>query len=461
MSNNGYYYTQFSGDFTKTPNDIVIGFDFGTSSSKIVIRSPFVGDGRSVAVNFMDLGHKGNKFLLPTRPFFDKNGKLQLGDSLSKPQFPALKMRVLDFPDEKVIGLDSSENEYTNTDLSIGYIAEALRISRKWFIETQAKVYGNAQIRWHFNIGIPSTGQKDDRVISRFRDIAKTAWGVSILQTDVTLQNCKIMYAEVKNGIVPGEITDDRIQAIPEVSAQVIGYCKSTSYRDGLHLLIDVGAGTVDICCFILNAGNHYLLGSSVERLGAFELHKLRIEEIKERISSWMEEFGSEEDPILPMPESPNKYLPVSIDSRFSNEFLQDEKFINNISSEINRVLHYVKKKRDPQSPNWKSGVRTFLTGGGSKVKVYIDSLSTSHEWWSTSGGTNGLKLDELTIPGKLVSDGLPLVDYHRLAVAYGLSHLRDELGEIKPESDIKDLIIMQNNNIGEGDSPGHDNSPG
>lgn len=79
-----------------------------------------------------------------------------------------------------------------------------------------------------------------------------------------------------------GEVTPHpAIEVVPEVAAQAVGYARSTLRDPGLHLLVDVGATTLDICGFILHQAEgrdrYELLTTTVERLGALELHRERL----------------------------------------------------------------------------------------------------------------------------------------------------------------------------------------
>ena len=433
-----YYFTQFKDVKSDEFNDIVIGFDFGTSSSKIIIRSPFILGKIANAIYFEENGHDDNKYLLPTRPFFNEKKILELGSPLSKPQFPALKMRLIDKPN------DIAEDDYTNVDLAVGYIAKALRISRKWFIETQAGVYGDRKIRWHFNLGIPSTGHKDEETFNRFNLIAKAAWNVSVVATDVNLENCKKVFEDMKGGMDLNEIASDRINIIPEVSAQVMGYIQSTVHQDGSHLLIDVGAGTVDICYFTLNLeeDTHSLLLISVQYNGVFELHSARINEMRDRFNKWIEKFGFEEDPIKPIPINALGYFPKTTDNTLTFQMTSDETYQKKTRYQLHFLINEAKKSRDPNSPQWDSGVISFLTGGGRNTSVYNNAVNDVNEWLQTKGNVCGLRMIELPQPPNLNIGDPPIPDYQRLSVAFGLSHTKDELGKIIPEYEIGDLII-------------------
>ena len=57
--------TQFTGRRSGAASaDLVVGLDFGTSCTKVVVRSPFIAGARAVAVRWRDV-RRANAYLLP------------------------------------------------------------------------------------------------------------------------------------------------------------------------------------------------------------------------------------------------------------------------------------------------------------------------------------------------------------------------------------------------------------
>ena len=42
-------------------------------------------------------------------------------------------------------------------------------------------------------------------------------------------------------------------EIIPEIAAGAVGYALSDLRREGLHVMVDIGASTVDVCSFLLH----------------------------------------------------------------------------------------------------------------------------------------------------------------------------------------------------------------
>src|SRR5262249_7217951 len=75
--------------------DLVIGLDFGTAATKVVIRSPFMRQ-RARAISFGEFGHSSSQYLLPTRLRLGRDGHLSLRADVGGEWATDLKIRLLD-----------------------------------------------------------------------------------------------------------------------------------------------------------------------------------------------------------------------------------------------------------------------------------------------------------------------------------------------------------------------------
>ncbi len=138
-------------DFSKE-TEIVIGFDFGTSSSKIVIRD--FGLRTAYAVPFGSLACSGNSYLVPTRIFINDEGDFNL--SPDKYLYENLKINLMDSPKQAVFIATKTAQSITTSDLASAYMALVIRFARAWFLKKTESIYEKTDIQWHINVGIPS-----------------------------------------------------------------------------------------------------------------------------------------------------------------------------------------------------------------------------------------------------------------------------------------------------------------
>jgi len=436
--------TQFPGQGKKESNTIVIGLDFGTSSSKVVLHNRSANV--AFAIPFGSDGHPSNRFLLPTRPYFNRDGKLCLSSINDGIPLRELKSALIGNPSFSYDFVLENELQASPTLLAAAYLGQVIRLARVWFLTKQKAAFGHVSIDWHLNLGIPSTGNHFHSKKNSFRDIAVSAWWLSTQEGDITMELARKALEIVAKTRPWPPLTDihpDNIKVIPEIVAEAIGYVQSPQVNQGLHLLIDIGAGTIDIASFNLysdGGSNQYpILTGEVHWLGAFELHKHRIANVKNRLTRWLDQLGKNEDPVRPIPSSVDSYLPTAdkLDIRIDREM--DSVFYEQCMQAVQATMIYLRKRRDPHSPHWETGIPTFLCGGGSQTTFYEAALQEVSNWWKKNQ-TAGLKTLKLPKPDHLQAQGLAESEYHRLAVAYGLSFPEYDIGGIKPPSEIQDV---------------------
>lgn len=299
------------------------------------------------------------------------------------------------------------------------YIALILKKVFDW--QQKHELYRNEQIRWLFNLGFPSTDFNDANLIQikdNFNQIAQVAWKIA--------QNEKIIFTDCREAFSENT-TSPFVHVFPEIVAQLTGYTKSPQRQNGMHFLIDVGAGTVDIASFEIyqkeGDDKFQFLHRKVERLGTYEFLKQAIPASLQQLDRWIQENGG---PLAPIP----------IDMLNKN----NPNFIQSIFSMLNDTIKQT-RQMDKLSTKWDNGIRLFLCGGGKEIKAYQDAKNKGHQFIQDKYHVQIRNNFQLTAPAAGFLDiKLPeptdlefensKVDYHRLSVAYGLSFHPLNIGE-------------------------------
>ncbi|OPL18831.1 MAG: hypothetical protein AVO35_12830 [Candidatus Aegiribacteria sp. MLS_C] len=235
--------------------------------------------------------------------------------------------------------------------------------------------------------------------------------------------------------------TDDELSCdfaiIPEIVAGAVGYALSDLRRVGLHLMIDIGASTVDMCSFILHqadGGDRYsLLVTDVKLLGTIRLHHERIASIQHYHERRSQDLRDSHDPLMPITDDIEPYI------------LRREEMINEIraaedelKAECMKMMKLIirdAKQRDPNSSVWRTGrLPILLIGGGSQLPFFSSTVEKLDGWLREFDINEGTILMQVTVPESLLSQ---TDDYYRLVVAWGLSHREFDIGEVTPASRI------------------------
>jgi hypothetical protein len=440
------YLTQFPGQGNRNEDcDLVIGFDFGTSTTKVVVQSPYHYDRKSFAVPFSSA--QENSYLLPSYIYVNpKTGATSLEKCDGFKRYPDLKINLLHKP-LKVYQTTETGLEIQYLYLCMAFIAQTLQNIRKFVFNEKYELYRRFNIIWHLNLGIPS-GQFSNKKYKYYKLIAIAAWILSRSKALITLPEAEEVFKRVKALQIENDfgIYLDNINIIPEVTAEIQSYVQSNQRKNGLHFVVDIGAWTMDVAGFVLHEkegeDRYSLLKTKVRRLGSYRCHCARLKEIrkyilqkykeyKEQYLLWESDFMHSTDHIPSLLEG---YL------QFDFHGFQESKtrFYSDCYKTIGSVIGEIRKKRDPNSKFWKEGVPLFTCGGGQHVDLYGNVLNEIDSYYQSDAmNLKGFIFEELPFPDNFeAAEKL----FYRLAVAYGLSFPKQEFGEIWPETKIKNI---------------------
>ncbi len=405
--------------------DLTLGIDFGTSCTKVVI-----GDhgwlGKSYAVP-VGVGNNGlERFLRATQ--------VKAGNTVET----NLKMRLMENPDSEEL-----------RDLVALYLAGTIRDSLKWFSAEKSGRYTGRTEAWSLNLGFAAKKINDGPLACAYRQIANLAAELGPSDHPLSLASVRKLraapaaYSSIR--IIPAS----RIALYPEIAAQLAGYVNSPYRAQGNFILIDVGAGTLDISTAILHGNKDEDIVSfhvcEVEPLGALKLMEARLSAI-EKAAPGSIKRGLEGYQLgtVPIPDSVSELLGgrrgnqacVRAFEEASTAFANDA-----VSLALACASRFRKLQRDAHAnasfDPWPGQLRFFFTGGGSRLAFYSrlfvqgrfeQELSRYTRWKETPEDRRrhrqGLRREPLPAPRDL--QGLPAElasDFDRLSVAHGLAY--------------------------------------
>ena len=203
------------------------------------------------------------------------------------------------------------------------------------------------------------------------------------------------------------------------------GYANSDQRRDGLFMLIDVGASTLDVSTFIIEEKDEqigYIFCSALTSiLGAYELHLRRLS-ILNKIEGYDFNDSFSLDPIIPVPENLSDYLSPDNKLNLNDLYEEEEEIAKECRKVIKKSWKLAKDGDAGDHPDFKDGITTFLCGGGHKLRFYIMAVKETDYNFTYDHNIGSLRLMNLPIPDIIKSQGIKEDDYHRISVAFGLS---------------------------------------
>ena len=451
--------TQFSDDEIR---ELAIGFDFGTSSSKVTIRDRQASN--SFAISFGEsCGVEG--YLIPSKIY--KDGNLFTLEPCGK-EFSNLKIRAISsFP--------STEDLLA----AIAYMALVIRHSRSQFFKQYDNNYRGQHFLWRLNVGIPARTVQKFEIKDRILDICRAAFICSYGDTaNVSISEAQFALDCISGNMLPNQFRflpqqlqdafgcsyegflDEGVRIYPEIMAQIHGFVHSNAWnpeRNPHIMMIDIGAGTLDVslCDVIKNEESiycYYPLACMVEGLGVSNFVKSRVDQVyklaeflpMDQQELVLETLLSVDDINYGKISVPSKLDLMLEGFEFSGEG-SGEQFDRAFKLLMGPVLwsqttYKAAQTFLPGHSSW-NPFPVFLCGGGSRMDFYQKFI----RFYSESHGYRArFDIKELPKPQDLFNLDINLADYDRLSVAYGLGYW--DLGEFLSdfESPRMDVIGME-----------------
>lgn len=403
--------------------ELVIGIDFGTSCTKVVIGDR--GASKAYAVPFLEsLGVSA--YLLPSR-LFESNGIFSLSDGMDVHR------------DLKLLFLANPQSEHLRESL-VGFLSLVLRRCRAWLFTSHAEMLVNRNILWKLVLGRAIDREQNDQVGKLMAEILHAAWVVAGNEGNIDRPSCRRELANQRVGVVAREKDIPEVSIVPELAAQIYGFVNSLQFdrrAKNFYLFIDVGAGTVDVSLFRVKP-NEYgtwdfsLFTSVVEPNGAMNLHRARMDwwhqlllkfpgTQSEALLNRIDAIKSPTEQTQPIPEKYTGYFKGLQVQLSGGERSPDDMFY------LNRLVRQVRGQGIHRTVQSKivgqidlDQLPFFLCGGGARLPLYKNiATALNHppefKWLKAHRR-------ELGIPDELEAPGLAQIDYDRLSVAFGLS---------------------------------------
>ena len=396
--------------------DIFIGLDFGTSFTKAAVGLKdqiFVVDWYGVLAG-------ANRHLLPSEYSFTADGSCQIGQA---PNVPVSQiMQHLKHP-----LIDAAVSTASLAKAAV-FLALVLRYIRAWVFLHHGDKIGRSRIRWMLNIGAPSNGLESERHRRAYLKMSSSAWSMSTSEPGPTVAQASDLISSWRPDVLPNDLIG--LEVLPEFVAQIAGYVQSAQRQRGLHALVDVGGGTLDVVTFIVHERDGEdifpFLVPEIRALGTQMLYQNRLVEAPEHEKA---KLPDELQPVLNSFEYAQcTGLPEDHIAR------RDSVFWGEVHSTVHRVFVQTKRNRYRLSEAWTKGLPVFLTGGGGTVEGYKKSVQ--------SGGRHSAPLMNLvSLPKhpKLADFVGTTIDYQRVSVACGLAQDSFSLGQLIPAGEVED----------------------
>jgi hypothetical protein len=401
---------------TTPARTIHLGLDYGTASSKLVLRDYAPGGGERARIVFPSGAKTRTRdFRIPSLVCVE-GGRLWFGFEAAARQslrdvktYPSIKMRMA-YPQEFHGLATPLPDGVTADDLATLTVAYLLQEGQR-AADAHAKRYG-ADLALTFTLGVPMSDLDHSHLRGRFVDVARRAWHIASgasaldLRKGVPVLEGWMMVSDADEAIRRQPAPDPRRWTRSEVEAALLWPMKAAETEPGVYAAIDVGAGTTSASFF------HVASENDARSVGLFATSCLAPG--ADAIDAALVGFAGTNDPAA-IRTKENAIIDRVGDFAVTAVAGQ-------ISRTYQRAFDRAWEKNTTRSA-WE-GYRLFLTGGGTEIDVLRRKLSLR----AGPKLRHAPQVVEAAPPSDLDLDGVPPNEHKYLTVAYGLSHFDAEI---------------------------------
>lgn len=414
---------------------IQVGLDFGTSCTKVAYSQRGTRFFKSICFDHALPGYPA--YCLPSLAAVDSRGELLLGPAAVQEladqhwdrglrRFKVLVAGQVDPSFEDPITrqgfqkycIESCCRHLTPDRLTAIFLAWTMTETRKHICSLPE--YQGADIDMAFNVCVPidqvektSVRQEFERIF-RWAELIHDEWRKKPSNFDSLEASYRL---ENKTDILPK--SERRVFSIPESVAQVASYLVSLQRKEGLHAVIDLGAGTTDVSIFNLSL----LSGSATSYWYAARNIPQGMDRIERRVAEQLHEDSRSGKCCAERVSEMMEFL--SLNPRKANVVREELKKIWS-SEDYHRTwgtaYHYKLKKQT----SWEN-VEVFVSGGGSGFSDPAAAIFSRP--WQWSNLKCSYRVGELPEPDDYAPQFCE-APFSRMSVAYGLAIPRPALEE-------------------------------
>lgn len=384
-----------------------IGLDFGTSTTKAIVRLPFEPGEPTFAIPMPSFCRSDkNPHLWQTVVWVSPSGKFSPYPSPNMQPKATLKQDLMNYARRIHVGGVNPASGIAVEEAATAYLAYAIKYIKGRMASDHPGVFLGRSPVWFLNVGMATAGYDNKDLLRLYRHVCSAALLLANSDDEITADSTR---SYLDNPTVSACAKDVKkaqelgIAVIPETAAEATGFTKSLTSTPGLYAMIDVGAMTLDACTFGLTRDE------------------------------------GEEDK-LPLFFADVKPLGVEAYHWFANDGKDDASFAEQCNRMLWRVIWTTRTKRHRSADCWKAGneLSIFLTGGGANHDLHREVVEALGPWLSQFASNAGVRILSLNPPNSIESP-VSVKDFGRLAVAWGLSYPPTEIGKPIPPSVIAD----------------------
>jgi hypothetical protein len=408
--------------------DVILGLDFGSAFTKVVALLPHEG----VAPVPLRLAPRGSPLaggLLPSALAAD--GLALAGhDGDAGAWRRDLKLKLMR-------SLDHAPSLATPAGFHAAtFLALVVRRARAAVTEQLGHLIADRPLFWHLNLGVPCRREDWPRR-EVFLRLARAAWTLAAREHDPAASAAAFREAVTAAESGP-ETPGVEIAVAPEAVAGAIGFSRMVRRQGGMHLVLDVGASTLDLCAVssLTRDGETSwgVIEDDVQELGAVVLHRERVRAVREAVE--VRCAGADDDILRTdrVPDGLDGLLPEPIGCGKAVAAVEDG-FLNRCLEMAMGMAVELRRRRNPAASCPGAHLNLVVCGGGADLPFYRRLVAEFDRRARDRLRLGGVRVVAPELLGDVPADRL-----RRLSVALGLAGDRSAFERVLGPDELPDI---------------------
>jgi hypothetical protein len=219
--------------------EIVLGIDFGTTSTKVIARRPYDAGSPAAAMPAPSFARpEPHSHLWASRLWRTRDGRLALAPEAGAEPICAIKTQLMERDTLEAMAHAAA------------FLGQIIAHARGWLISERPDFVGRRRPDWRCHFGFPAASLEIKALATRYRRVIEAALRLAELGHAPTERQARDAVEAARTSA--RDLAEAGALLFPEVAGATAAFVSSGRFSGDLHVMVDIGGGTVDVCTFNL-----------------------------------------------------------------------------------------------------------------------------------------------------------------------------------------------------------------
>ena len=171
---------------------VFVGLDFGTSSTKIIVRLPFEAGEPTIAIPAPVPCRSGNDpYLWQTALWLDSGGVFTPWPERNSTILHSMKQGLIQGRSDMSTIDPERDAPVNRSEAAVAYLAFVIRYAKGWLLHNRPNLFRRRDPIWRMNLGMPTASYDDLEIAKPYRCVGTAALQLAKSNTAVTVESTR------------------------------------------------------------------------------------------------------------------------------------------------------------------------------------------------------------------------------------------------------------------------------